>query len=1443
MTSKQKKRLTLLAAIVVGVVVLGGGLVAFRMQQLAAREQNLRSEGLELVREGNYREALSPLGRYVNKNKQDTEAIQAFVDARLAVEELGNTHLDPAIAALQMLLRADPDHTEAKLQLVDLYDRRGFSTEVLNLLDRLDPQDADANDLLQWRLRALLRLREHSDVLEIANAALGPDASDEKRAIALRHKTRALAATQRFDQATETALQLTDLRPHDFEAQSLAVDLLWSHEGPDAALEQAVAAAEANPEAPSFELLRSMVHARRDEPEDARKWALQAADREIQEPRLAQRLSSHLEQLRLYQRAAAVLDDAIEKHPDNLPLRGQLAWQLFTAGRHEQAADRLSTLEPKKAGVPAKLLIHRAVSLIRAGATEPAGTLVDAIEEHRSGDTVEAWVPVLRGMLKEEVQDVPAAAEAVSHALSTDEDPVLLELMGRIREAQGENELAIAAYRDAIEKAPAWPEPMERLAEVLMDTDRSRAALPIAQRLLQLTRKRPAVLITALDVAAANRDRISEPQRDRLIDFGLRAWQASPGVPSMVVSLMELLAASDRRDEAATLAASALETPDRFTPRQLARMANAAEALDLDAADNFRDDFEQTRLGTPGDLLSRAMTRHREGDTQAGWELLEQELQRAPDDARQAVRLAMAIYREQTGTGSPADIYRRLLETSGNNTRIARRIVRSDAAAADPELLDAAVEKLRETGGEDGLEWRIGRARYLLQHGEPPRSVNRAIALLDEVINRAPMDPTARMMLADAHRRRGNTAAAVEQLLQAAEVAPDPVAPRLTAAAILIEQGDTARGLATLRSAAASSELSPDQLRRVASLFQNAGQPGEALDTLEAAVQRGRLTPGLPLAQLRWQTGDLDGARDVFETLMNNNVSLPVIERYAQFLRQRGEAEQAAAVLDRLDDVDTAAGVAPLLRGNHQRALGNPDRARQRYREAATANPALEPAWQALVFDQLNRARFDAALDVAAEAAAAMPDSPAYRFLTDNRERLLAHVEAPGMVRSLADVLRQPAKRGALAEALDPLDALADNQNDEPNDNEGDAQALDQLKRLADRHTRDYGLQLLCSHALRAAGRPLAAAEIAQRTARLFTDEAEPAWLAAQALSDAGRWADALAASEQWRDRSNADPLAADYAIAQARLELGDATLATAAIESYLEVARQDPERYGPILALAARARLAEGDVDAARELLEPLVQRDQQWLSRWIGMSFAAPPNASAARRWLESAAPYVASPRERLAYGFGWKSAADRFGDPALYQRATDQLQRVLDATGSDDEARLRAHLLLAFIHDVRNRKREAEDHYRAVLEQDPDNLQARNNLAVLLTESGGDPAEALRLARAAVEGQRDNPTLLDTLAAAQHHAGRVDDAAATMQRVLELDPGNPEWQVRLAEIRLAQGRADEAADLADQALRTLEARDPAQPSTQLILMEKIKERARSVQRETRPEAAQAS
>ena len=80
---------------------------------------------------------------------------------------------------------------------------------------------------------------------------------------------------------------------------------------------------------------------------------------------------------------------------------------------------------------------------------------------------------------------------------------------------------------------------------------------------------------------------------------------------------------------------------------------------------------------------------------------------------------------------------------------------------------------------------------------------------------------------------------------------------------------------------------------------------------------------------------------------------------------------------------------------------------------------------------------------------------------------------------------------------------------------------------------------------------------------------------------------------------------------------------------------------------------------------------------------------------------------------------------------------------------------------------------------------------------------PLTGAEAARPLAESESQPPStavvaLLDT-ATQQSRAGKIDNAAATLERALRLEPRNAELWTRLAEIRLQQGQLDQAAGLA--------------------------------------------
>jgi protein O-mannosyl-transferase len=97
------------------------------------------------------------------------------------------------------------------------------------------------------------------------------------------------------------------------------------------------------------------------------------------------------------------------------------------------------------------------------------------------------------------------------------------------------------------------------------------------------------------------------------------------------------------------------------------------------------------------------------------------------------------------------------------------------------------------------------------------------------------------------------------------------------------------------------------------------------------------------------------------------------------------------------------------------------------------------------------------------------------------------------------------------------------------------------------------------------------------------------------------------------------------------------------------------------------------------------------------------------------------------------------------------------------------------LGSIYLLKNDPEKTIRYWKKVLENEPQWGDAANNLAWLLATYSNprfrDPAEAIRIAKIAIEINKQNPGVMDTLAAAYASAGKFDEAIETAQKAMEI------------------------------------------------------------------------
>ena len=125
-----------------------------------------------------------------------------------------------------------------------------------------------------------------------------------------------------------------------------------------------------------------------------------------------------------------------------------------------------------------------------------------------------------------------------------------------------------------------------------------------------------------------------------------------------------------------------------------------------------------------------------------------------------------------------------------------------------------------------------------------------------------------------------------------------------------------------------------------------------------------------------------------------------------------------------------------------------------------------------------------------------------------------------------------------------------------------------------------------------------------------------------------------------------------------------------------------------------------------------------------------------------------------------------------------AEHRLQNLVASHGENTTARL----WLGILDDVKGNHSAALENFRKVVQTDPDNAQALNNLAYLLADFSNQPDEALKYAEKAVRIAPDNPQYADTIGWALYRKGMYSAAVQQLERTGSQN-GFAVWRYHLA------------------------------------------------------------
>lgn len=1318
--------------LVISLIVLA--VSAFGLHQW--RKTNRAEQGLVLGNkaydEHRWEDAAEHLGSYIALERDNVPILLKYADAQLKVRPSERNRVQQAIEAYRTILRLDRENSEAAMRLTEIYLGLGSPGEA-ELIARRQLEVKDDPKLRRNLARALAGQRRFKE------------AAEELKNIIKEHPEQILAY--------ETLGRLIEERPEDFKDM------------PSQWFDMAV---EKNPSSALAYIIRAGFYRRSENLSAALDDLAQAEKQDLPDSTVRLRLAQELINSNALDEAEAQLDAVQEVSPDDKDLWTTWAGLAFKSQSKEKMLKVAETGLKELSYQPWDFMPLAAELFVRCGRLEDAN---NCISKMRRKDISSASVTFLQGLIAAEQGHFYDAVKYWRQSMQSGNKSINVRLaMASTLSRLGNTQSAVQQLRSLISENPRSFEGYLALAKLSAQNGNWAEAADLAARAIELSPKNqePVLLylraqIQLLSTSTGDQGTVNA-QLSNNIQQQLSVLEKNPESAGEVKVLQFQLALQQNKlTQAETLVAQLRDTnlPEVRIVMAQAELLTAQAKIDeailrlREAVKEFPESLDLVRY--------LAILLDRKGSSKECEACIKEALGRIGEPiARRDLSLLLAqFYTRWERSDSVYALLNEIARELPNDIPIKRRLLMCKQVINDSGQAQKIVNDIKSIEGENGWQWRYEQAKLWFAMDDFKNHYPQILSLLQENMQLNPNDKASHLLLARTYERAGEMQLAISMYREILSQSPDDLRVIIPAVAALYSQRQYDEAEQVLNRASKKTLYRPELQKLQLQSYLRRGQLDSASEILQDLLVNdpNNQTACLSLALLKIRQNDYDQASKLLDKLkiLNPN-SLAVNAAQIQLNIHQGKRAEALKISDEIvKNLNNAS--AYILRARTYATLHQAEKAVKDLDHAVSIESDNAEVWAARSDFYRSAGQIKSA---SADIRQALALDPNNLQLQKRAIPLFLASDDTEMIQEGKAILEKALESNSNDIQFQLLKARTELV-------EGTAPSVESAKQILQKITEDQPENpeawILLGEIEIKQGRPGKAMEAAlgglaygpeNRSLLLLKARAEAAKSPVLAIPtlkllhelDPGDLDTVVLMADTYimssEPKKAVDLLRAQLTVcdaserrkcynvlAVALYKSGDKAAAQKEFDSLLESEPDDPE---PLL---AQVQLLKDDKDWGR-----LYERVVNWYREHPG----------------DNSTPVTVA-RSLMSI------------EDSQARKTAEEILRMVIKDNSDCT---KVMMDLAILLQISERPTESAQFYERVLELEPDNVIAINNLAWIICEVRGKPKEALDLA---LRGSKIDPNyydLIDTRGVIYYRLGELDKAVRDFNECIKLYPG---------------------------------------------------------------------